>query len=129
MKNCELLTQLRVAWDMDLHFEGRYRSDYQLICNDLTDKRTAWKDKYSTVLYSPDYVHCSKREPQPIPHVIRWFKCHELHYMPWQEASLFEDGPWYSIEGLFLSSKVLDFFITVIPKPPKDIDMLISILA
>lgn len=122
VKNGDLLTQLHVAWDVDLHFEGRYQSDYRLISNELTVERTAWKDKYSTVLYSPGNIHCRRRELQPIPDIIRWLNCHELHYMPWQEATLLEDGPWYSIEGLFLPSKVLDLFFIVIPKPPKDID-------
>ena len=130
-RSCELLTQLHVAWNVDLHFEGTYQNDYQLINNDLTVERTAWKDKYSTVLYSPGHIilYCSRRELQPIPDVIKWLNCHELHYMPWQEASLLEDGPWCDIPGLFLPSKVLDLFFVVIPKPTRDIALLISILA
>ena len=129
VKSCELLTQLHVAWTVDLQFEGRYQNDYRLINNDLTVERTAWKDKYSTVLYSPGHIFCSRREMQPIPDVIRWLSCHELHYMPWQEALLLEDGPWHDIPGLFLPSKILDLFFTVIPKPPRDIALLISTLA
>ena len=128
-KSGELLTQLHVAWNVDLCFEGTYHNDYHLINNDLAVERTAWKDKYSTVLYSLGHIYCSRRELQPMPDVIRWLNCHELHYMPWQEASLLEDGPWYDIPGLFVPSKVLDLFFVVIPKPPRDIALLISLLA
>lgn len=94
VKSGELLTQLHVAWDVDFEFKGNYLSDYRLINNDLIEERTAWKDKYSSILYSPSStITCRRGELQPVPDIPRWIKTHELHYMPWQEAALLEHGP------------------------------------
>ena len=87
-----------------------------------------WKDKYSTILYNP-LTNLKRYEIQPLPDIERWFKCHELHYMPYQEVALLEHGQWDEIPGLFLPSKVLDLCYMAIPKPPQDIAKLIALLA
>lgn len=125
----ELLTQLHVAWDVDFDFKGNYRDDYSLINNDLVEERTAWKDKYSTILYSSSTISCRREEVQPLPDIPRWLKTCELHYMPWQEAALLEHGPWNDIPGLFVPTKILDLCFLVIPKPPQDVAQLSALLA
>ena len=128
--SCDLLTQLHFAWGMDLDFEGDYLDDYQLLNNDLVKERTAWRDKYTTALYSPvNGIMCSRKELQPIPDILRWLNCYELHYMPWQEASLLEHGPWDDIPGLFLPTKILDLCFSTMPTPPPDIARLVALLA
>ena len=48
----------------------------------ITSSWTTWKDKYTTVLYSPlNDINCNRRELQPLPDILRWLKCHELHHM------------------------------------------------
>ena len=67
VRSCDLLTQLHFAWGMDLHFEGDYLHDYQLLNNDFVKERTAWRDKYTTALYSlVNGIKCSRKELQPI---------------------------------------------------------------
>ena len=130
VKSGELLTQLHVAWDVDFDFKGNYLSDYRLINNDLIEERTAWKDKYSTILYSPSSaITCCRGELQPVPDIPRWIKTHELHYVPWQEAALLEHGPWNDIPGLFVPTKILDLCFLVIPNPSQDMAQLIALLA
>ena len=68
----ELLTQLHVAWDVDFDFKGNYLSDYRLINNDLIEEKTAWKDKYLSILYSPSSaITCRRGELQPVPDIPR----------------------------------------------------------
>ena len=51
-----IMDDLHVTWHLDLDFEGRYASDYLLLQNDLIEERTSWRDKYTTVVYSLDYL-------------------------------------------------------------------------
>ena len=93
------------------------------------EERTAWKDKYTTVLYSPSNDIIDRKELQPISDMLWWLNCHKLHYMPWQEAALLEHGPWNNIPGMLLPSKVLDLRFSAMPTPPPDIARLIALLA
>ena len=132
VKSGELLTQLHVAYGMWILTSnlGNYLGDYRLINNDLIEERTAWKDKYSSILYSPSSAITYHRgELQPVPDIPRWIKTHELHYMPWQEAALLEHSPWNDIPGLFVPTKILDLCFLVIPKPSQDMAQLIALLA
>ena len=48
---------LHFIWEVDRDFQSDYISDYKLINNEgLPDERTAWKDKYTTCLYSVIHV-------------------------------------------------------------------------
>ena len=69
VKDCKLLHELHFIWGIDVAFEGDYYQDYKLLRNSLPEK-TAWVDKYTTILFSPS---CSidKKELQPIPDLIR----------------------------------------------------------
>ena len=53
-----------------------------------------------------------------MPDILRWLNCYELHYMPWQEASLLEHAPWDDIPGLFLPAKILELRFSTMPTPP-----------
>ena len=129
VKNCELLNDLHFTWGIDIDFESSYLHDYQLITNQMSTP-TAWKDKYTTSLFSPSCViACPREELQPIPDYFRWLHCCELHYMPWKETNLLEQGPWKEMPGLYLPTKILDLCFSAIPEPPADTFMLIALLA
>ena len=66
---------------------------------------------------------------QPIPDIVRWYECHEIHYMPWQDALLLETGPWDDSPGLFLPTKILDLCFATMPTPSPQISKLIALLA
>ena len=48
-----ITNDLHMTWDLDLVFEEFHFNDYQLLQNELVEERTSWRDKYTTVLYSP----------------------------------------------------------------------------
>ena len=120
---------LHMTWDLDLEFEGFYCNDYQLLQNELVEERTSWRDKYTTVLYSPSpSITCKRYEFQPIPDYIRWLRTCELHYLPLQERVLL-DGPWDEIPALYLPTKILRICFEVMPSPPPNVKKLIALLA
>ena len=96
-------------WNLDRHFEGQYMRDYERINNSLLDnKRTCWRDKYTTSVYYIDDTECQRYyELQPILDFLRWYKTGELHYLPLEERALLK-GPWDDIPGAYLPSRVLD---------------------
>ena len=124
----DLLDQLHFIWGVDTNFKGEYYDDYRLVQNDLPEK-TAWTDKYSTTIFSPSHDISCRRMIQPIPDMLRWISVHELHYTPWQEADVLQQGPWNEIPGLFIPSKILDLCFSVIPLPSPTIATLIAVLA
>ena len=71
IKSGELLTQLHVAWDVNTEYQGDYMSDYKLINNTFMSETTAWKDKYSTILYNL-LTNLKRYEIQPLPDIERW---------------------------------------------------------
>ena len=100
--------------EVDRDFQSDYISDYQLIHNKvLPDERTAWKDKYTTCLYSVTHVSCRRFELQPITDYLTWYKTGELHYLPVEERAMLS-GPWDDIPGVFLASSVLDLCFTIL---------------
>ena len=126
VRDLGLLYELHLIWGIDVTFEGDY---YKLLQNHFPE-RTAWTDRYSTTLFSPFHdISFPRKVIQPIPDLLRWLSVHELHYLPWQEASLLQPGPWDENTGLFLPSKILDLCFSVIPTPDPNITRLIAILA
>ena len=110
-KSGEILSCLSMCWGVDEDFKGTYISDHHFIHNELGGSRTAWKDKYTTSLYS---LSCeAHHELQPIPDYLRWFKTGELHYMPLDERKLLL-GPWDDIPAAFLPSRVLDCCFSIL---------------
>lgn len=105
-----------LVWGIDEKFEEEYIIDYKLLRNEISSNvRTAWKDKYTTSLYS---VHNSdtnfwRYELQPIPDHFRWIRTGELHYVPLEEQQLLL-GPWNDIPAAFLPSWVLDLCLSII---------------
>ena len=112
-QRCRIFDNLIYIWQLDREYEGSYITDYKTINNDLlTDRRTAWTDKYTTALYSDSYIH-RRFELQPIPDYLRWLKTSELHYLPLEER-LLVCGPWDEIPGAFLPSAVVELCLSVI---------------
>ena len=75
-----VLDTLAYVWQIDPEYDGNYITDYKTINNDLhTDRRTAWMDKYTSVLYSELDTQSRRFELQPIPDYLRWLKTSELH--------------------------------------------------
>ena len=108
VRDVELLHQLHFIWGVDVTFKGDYYEDYKLL-NNYCSERTAWKDKYTTVLFSPSSeITCSRKEVQPIPDLFRWLDVHELHYMPCEEVLQLRHGPWD--ESYFCQQKYLPVF-------------------
>ena len=100
-----------------------------IISNDLIEnKRTSWKDKYTTSLYSTLEVNCRRFELQPIPGYIRWYKTGEMHYLPMEERALLL-GPWDNITGIFLPSKIVDLCFTVVQVLNDELTNLIALLS
>lgn len=128
VKDRDLLNELHFTWGVDPTFDGSYHNDYAIITNGL-EKTTAWKDKYTTTLFSPTAGLCCTKQIQPLPDYLRWLRACELHYMTTDEVKLLEPGPWDEIPGIFLPSKILDLCFTVMPNPPPNIEQLIAILA
>ena len=108
-----ILDILTYIWNVDREYKGKYITDYKTINNDLlTDRRTAWMDKYTSVLYSELDISSRRFELQPIPDYLRWLKTTELHYLPLEERSLVL-GPWDDIPGAFLPSAVVELCLSV----------------
>ena len=106
-----ILHTLAFVLQVDREYKGDYITDYRTINNDLhTDKRTAWMDKYTSVLYSELDVECKRFELQPIPDYLRWLKTSELHYLPLEERALVV-GPWDEIPGAFLPLTVVELCV------------------
>ena len=85
--------------------------------NELT-QTTAWKDKYTTTLFSASNADLQRRQMQPLPDYMRWLKCCELHYMTEEEVNRLEPGPWDEIPGLAVSSnKDLGFVLYYYIRP------------
>ena len=126
----KLLQDIHYMWNTPLAFSGNYIQDHQLIHNELIEQRTAWAGKYVSVFYSPsDDITCKRYELQPLPDFIRWIKTGELHYLPFEEASAINCGPWTEIPDAFLPTKVLDLCFNIIHDPPDDILKQIALLA
>ena len=129
-KQDDLFDTLHLLWDVNPKFKGDYIFDYKLLQNEELDVRTSWRDKYTTVIYSPNSLHIlSRREMQPLPDYIRWFKTSEIHYMPYEERKSLREGPWDTIPGLFLPTTVLDLCHMVAEDPPHNVITAIAILA
>lgn len=128
VKDSELLTRLSFAWGIDTNFQCSYLEDYKLIQNELT-QTTAWKDKYTTTLFSVSHTHLQRKQLQPIPDYMRWLKCCELHYKTVEEADLLEPGLWDEIPGLFLSTKILDLCYTIVADPKPEMIHLLALLS
>ena len=119
-----LLRDLHYTWETPLEFIGSYMQEHLLFHNELlTDRVTSWKDKYTTVLYSPKReITCNRYELQPLPDYIRWTKTGELHYLPLEEAANIAHGrSWTDIPGAFLPRKILDLLFNIVHDPSEDI--------
>ena len=102
-------------WNLDRQFEGQYIGDYKHINNLLfDDKRTSWLDQYTTSVYSIGDVECKQYELQPVPDYLRWYKTGELHYLPLEERTLLNKGPWDDIPEAYLPSRVLELCSSLI---------------
>ena len=124
-----VLDTLAYVWQVDPEFEGNYITDYKGIRNDLlTDRRTAWMDKYTSVLYSELDIRCGRFELQPIPDFLRWLKTGEVHYLPLEERALVV-GPWDDIPGAFLPSAVVELCLSVIVELTDTLLQQIALLA
>ncbi len=51
----DVLDQLQLTWGVDPDFEGHYMTDYNLLHNTLVDERTAWRDIYTTTVFTSRY--------------------------------------------------------------------------
>ena len=128
VKDSELLTRLNFAWGIDTSFQCSYLEDYKLLRNELT-QTTAWKDKYTTTLFSASHADLQRKQMQPLPDYMRWLKCCELHYMTEEEVNLLEPGPWDEIPGLFHPTKILDLCFTIIADPKPEMLNLMTLLS
>ena len=109
-----LLQDLHYTWETPLKVTGTYLKDHLLIHNELLkDKVTYWRDKYTTVLYSPEVdIACNRYELQLLPDYIRWIKTGELHYLPLEETSNLARGQsWTDIPGVFSPQRYLISFL------------------
>ena len=123
------LNDLCITWGLDDKFHGCYSNDYKLIQSELIEERTAWLDKYTSVLYSPIKEDIIRHELQPVPDYLRWLKTCELHYMPYHERCELQHGPWDETPGFFMPSAILNIAFISIPDPPPHIMKLLAILA
>ena len=107
-EDSKILSELARIWDVDPAFTGSYAHDYEILNNHLTSRRTAWTDKYTTVVYDEESP-IEFEWKQPIPDFVRWYLTGgEQHYMTFEERNLLPIGTWNDTEQLFLPSKVLD---------------------
>jgi hypothetical protein len=125
-----ILRTLAGTFGISEDFQGTYLDDYQLLENQLVqNKKTAWLDKYTTVIYNPahpppDYLH-----RQPIPDYMRWIATSELHYLPLEERLNLNKGAWDTTEELSLPSKILECCYKALPNPAPHIIPYIALLA
>ena len=124
----KILDRLHFVWQVERDFEGEYIRDYRLINNDIIQTTTAWKDKYTTSLYSVNDVNCHRFELQPVPDFLKWHKTRELHYLPVEERALLL-GPCDTIPGLFLPSNILDLCFTVVQELTEELTHQIALLS
>ena len=107
------------AWGVPEDFERSYIEDYQVIMN-KTDRRTAWKDKYSTNLYGTDNE--DNFELQPIPDYVSWLTSGgELHYLSFEKTAALYSSEILDSPELFLPSRILNNFFIINPNPPDDV--------
>lgn len=112
--------ELNIVWGINDKFEGEYAEDYQLLTNDTgSTVTTAWKDKYTTIVFdnsSPFLSHTL----QPVPDYVRWYLSDgEMHYLPYEQRRDLADGPWNKVPELFLPSRILDLvFLCLRNLPP-----------
>ena len=130
VKQCTLLDEIQILWNIDPNFEGSYISDYKLLHNQLAEEKTSWTDKYTTALYSPSQVISSSRwELQPLPDYLRWLRTSELHFLPYEERAALGPGDWDEKPELFLPTRILDLCFSLTEDPPQNVMTLIALLA
>ena len=85
-KRNKLFQELIILWDVDADFEGNYMNDYAVLMNKVPNVKTAWKDKYTTAIYTPNLnVLCDRSEKQPLPDYPRWIQTKQLHFLSIEE--------------------------------------------
>ena len=105
-------------------------NDYAVLMNKVPNVKTAWKDKYTTAIYTPNLnVLCDCSEKQPLPDYPRWIQTKQLHFLSIEERLEVGFGVWHQISGLFIPSTILDLCVKVIPSPPDEIIDMMSLLA
>ena len=109
----KLWEDLSTVWDLNHHFVGIYREDYQILENsyDEEGELTCWCDKYSTTIFNPDYEDWDKKlfTMQPIPDYVQWFTSGgELHYLPLEKVQLLDSGIIDKTPGAYLPSTILE---------------------
>ncbi|KAJ7394611.1 hypothetical protein OS493_000429 [Desmophyllum pertusum] len=115
-KGSIILNDLAKIWDVDTKMTGSYAEDYEILNNKYSSlHRTAWSDKYTTVVYDeespPEFIW-----NQPLPDYVRWYLTGgEQHYLTFEERNMLPKGTWDEMEELFLPSKVLDLIYLVHP--------------
>ncbi|KAJ7385934.1 hypothetical protein OS493_012262 [Desmophyllum pertusum] len=84
------------------------KKDYEILNNKHSSHhRTAWSDKYTTVVYDEESL-TEFEWKQPLPDYVRWYLTGgEQHYMTFEERNMLPKGTWDDIEELFLASKGL----------------------
>jgi hypothetical protein len=124
-----IFESLVMVWNVPADFERRYISDYNVVMNKEENVNcSAWKDKYSTTLYSG--IDENNFEFQPIPDYVRWFESNgELHYLSYEKTVALYEEIQIDIPALLLPSTVLDWLFVKNSTPPDDVLFEISILA
>lgn len=108
-KDSNIVKDLSQVWNVDTTIIESYSDDYDIINNNYSScHRTAWTDKYTTVLFD-EQAPSESQWKQPIPDYIHWYLTEgEEHSMTFEELRLLPTGTWDDIEGLFLPSRLLD---------------------
>ena len=88
-KPSNILKELNRVWNVDMSMAGSYAEDYDIIKNNhATNHRTAWKDKYTTVIFEEETAPEFEWRQQ-IPDYVRWYLTgEEQHYMTFEEQNL-----------------------------------------
>ena len=82
------------------------------------------------MVYSPSpNINSTRRELQPLPDYMRWLKTSELHYLPYEETAVLEQGLWDEMPGIFLPTCILDLCYSLAEDPPPDVMNLVALLA
>ena len=104
---------------------------FRLQSNELVEEKMSWRDKYTTVVYSPSpNINSTRWELQPLPDYMRWLKTSELHYLPYEERAVLEQGLWDETPGIFfLPTRILDLCYFLAEDPPPDVMNLVALLA
>ena len=122
-----IFESLVMVWNVPVDFERKYINDYNVVMN-KEENCSAWKDKYSTTLYSG--IDENNSEFQPIPDYVRWFESNgELHYLSYEKTAAFYEEMQIDVPALLLPSTVLDWLFVKNNTPPDDVLFDISILA